>query len=54
MIPEANGLERTPPSNGGKRGLKLARTLTMFVGLAAVTFLLAAVYSLNLPRLLPF
>ncbi len=34
--------------------MKLVKTLAMCGGLAAVTFMLAAVYSLNLARILPF
>ena len=34
--------------------MKVIRALTMCAGLVAVTFLLAAVYSLNLSRILSF
>ena len=38
----------------GETGMKWARTLAMSAGLAAVSFLLAAAYPLNLSRLLRF
>ena len=39
--------------DGGKSDMKWIQALTMWAGLAAVAFLLAVVYSLNLPRIIP-